>query len=163
MFYYRWQKDIREEDRRYREYLRQLREEERRREKEMEVLCDAEVEKMWDKRVAQWKIEKMARQKLLQQVVESRRQQIQEKCGSHFFFFFDFHLAVASVSPMFRSPVWLFVYSSVCNYEKSDTVYNHSRHKTYSWRHALGGSVIILIDFDVTLHYITVHYIAVYL
>ena len=26
----------------------------------------------------------------------------------------------------------LFVYSSVCNYEKSDTVYNHSTHKTYS-------------------------------
>ena len=56
----------------------------------MEVLCDAEVEKMWDKRVAQWKIEKMARQKLLQQVVESRRQQIQEKCGSHFLLFFRF-------------------------------------------------------------------------
>ena len=56
-----------------------MREEERRREKEMEMLCDAEVEKMWEKRVRQWKIEKMARQKLLAEVVESRRQQIQEK------------------------------------------------------------------------------------
>ena len=76
------QKEIREEDRRYREYLRQLREEERRREKEIELMCDAEVDKMWEKRSRQWKIEKMARQKLLEEVLESRRQQIQQKCTS---------------------------------------------------------------------------------
>ena len=45
----------------------------------MEALCDAEVEKMWDKRVRQWKAEKMARQKLLEEVVEARRQQIQQR------------------------------------------------------------------------------------
>jgi len=56
-----------------------VRDEERRREQEMEALCDAEVEKMWDKRVRQWKAEKMARQKLLEEVVEARRQQIQQR------------------------------------------------------------------------------------
>ena len=46
----------------------------------MEAVCDAEVEKMWEKRVHQWKIEKAARQKLLQEVLELRRQQIEQKC-----------------------------------------------------------------------------------
>ena len=45
-------------------------------------MCDAEVDKMWEKRSRQWKIEKMARQKLLEEVLESRRQQIQQKCTS---------------------------------------------------------------------------------
>jgi len=76
------QRELRDEDRRYREYLRQVRDEERRREKEMELICDAEVEKMWDRRVRQWQIEKMARQKLLEEVLASRRQQIQQKCMS---------------------------------------------------------------------------------
>ena len=77
-----WQLEIREEDRRYREYLRQLRDEQQRREKELETICESEVEKMWDKRVRQWKIEKTARQKLLDEVLASRRQQIQQKCTS---------------------------------------------------------------------------------
>ena len=46
----------------------------------MEAICDAEVEKMWERRVQQWKMQKHARQELLAQVMESRRQQIEEKC-----------------------------------------------------------------------------------
>jgi len=35
---------------------------------------------MWERRVQQWKMQKHARQELLAQVMESRRQQIEEKC-----------------------------------------------------------------------------------
>ena len=59
-----------------------MREEEWIREQEMEKVCDAEVEKMWEKRVRLWKVQKLARQKLLEEVVASRRQQIQDKCRS---------------------------------------------------------------------------------
>jgi len=34
---------------------------------------------MWEKRVQQWKMQKMARQKLFEQVLEARREQIQQK------------------------------------------------------------------------------------
>jgi transketolase len=71
---------LREEDRRYRDYLAQLKHEEAAREAELERLCDAEVEKMWEKRVKQWRLEKEARRKLLQEVMQSRRVQLQEKC-----------------------------------------------------------------------------------
>ena len=57
-----------------------MKEEEKRREFEMERLCDAEVEKMWARKIQQWKVEKLARQKLLEEVMESRRRQLQEKC-----------------------------------------------------------------------------------
>ena len=42
-------------------------------------MCDAEVEKMWEKKVKQWKLEKEARRKLLQDVMAARRIQLQEK------------------------------------------------------------------------------------
>ena len=79
------QKELREEDRRYRAYLEQLQEEEALREQELERLCDAEVEKMWEKKVKQWKLEKEARRKLLQDVMASRRVQLQDKCARSFF------------------------------------------------------------------------------
>lgn len=74
------QQELREEDRRYREYLQQLKEIEALRERELERLCDIEVQKTWDKKLNQWRLEKQARQKLLQDVLESRRKQIEEKC-----------------------------------------------------------------------------------
>ena len=73
------QKELREDDRRYRAYLEQLQQEEALRERELERLCDAEVEKMWEKKVKQWKLEKEARRKLLQDVMASRRIQLQDK------------------------------------------------------------------------------------
>ena len=50
------------------------------RERELEKLCDLEVEKMWDKRIKQWKLEKAARRQLLADVMAARRVQLQEKC-----------------------------------------------------------------------------------
>lgn len=74
------QKELREEDKRYRAYLKQLKEEEEQKERELDQLCDLEVEKMWDKRIKQWKLEKAARRKLLEDVMAARRLQLQEKC-----------------------------------------------------------------------------------
>ena len=76
------QAELRAEERRYRDYLRQVRDDERRRERELESVCDAEVERMWEQRVRQWRAEKAARQKLLDEVVEARRQQIQQRRAS---------------------------------------------------------------------------------
>ena len=47
---------------------------------ELNKLCDKEVEKAWDKRRNQWHLEKQARQKLLQDVLQSRQKQIEQKC-----------------------------------------------------------------------------------
>ena len=73
------QRELREEDKRYREYLERLQLEEEMRERELERMCDAEVEKMWEKKVKQWKMEKEARRKLLVDVMAGRRRQLEEK------------------------------------------------------------------------------------
>ena len=57
-----------------------LKEEEAIREKEMDRLCNEEVEKSWQKRLAQWRLEKEARKKLLQEVIDYRNKQLNEKC-----------------------------------------------------------------------------------
>ena len=59
--------------------------EEKMREQELDRLCDAEVEKMWEKKVQQWKLEAMARRKLLEEVMEARHQQLEykSKCYVH--------------------------------------------------------------------------------
>ncbi|XP_074650334.1 cilia- and flagella-associated protein 53-like [Tubulanus polymorphus] len=72
-------KELREEDRRYREYLKNMLEEEKIREKELDRLLDEEVEKMWQKRIRQWDLEAEAREKLLSDVMQTRKQQIEEK------------------------------------------------------------------------------------
>ena len=74
------QKELREEDRRYRENLHRLMEEEKIRERELENLIQAEVEKMWQKRLAAWQTEREARKKLMQDVLAIRAQQVQERC-----------------------------------------------------------------------------------
>lgn len=71
---------MREEDRRYREYLRQLKEEEMAKEIELERLIHEEVEKMWQKRLNQWRLEREARKKLLADVLRGRAIQLQERC-----------------------------------------------------------------------------------
>jgi len=113
------QRELRDEDRRYREYLRQLREEQQRREKELETICDSEVEKMWDRRVRQWKIEKTARQKLLDEVLASRRQQIQQKRMSRSWCSFDLGLyvivfVVSCFSYTFHALLFLFSALILC-------------------------------------------------
>lgn len=61
-------------------YLRQLAEEEKAREAEMEAIISAEVEANWQKRLAQWRREKEARRKMLEEVMSERNRQIQERC-----------------------------------------------------------------------------------
>jgi len=64
----------------YREYLAKQKKEEEEREKELDVLIQAEVEKQWARRLEQWRQEKAARKKLMQDVLDTRKQQIKEKC-----------------------------------------------------------------------------------
>lgn len=55
-------------------------EEEKVKEKELERLVNEEVEKMWQKRLHQWQLERQARKKLLQDVMAGRAVQIRERC-----------------------------------------------------------------------------------
>ena len=71
--------ELLEEGNRYREYLKAQLEEEKRKEKELELFIDAEVEKQFQKRLNQWRAEKEARKRLLEQVIRERRVQILEK------------------------------------------------------------------------------------
>jgi len=64
----------------YREYLAKQKKEEEEREKELDALIQAEVEKQWTRRLEQWRQEKAARKKLMQDVLDARKQQIKEKC-----------------------------------------------------------------------------------
>ncbi|XP_043934187.1 cilia- and flagella-associated protein 53 [Protopterus annectens] len=70
---------LREEQQRYRQYLAEQLEEQKRSEKEMDQLIGAELQKSWAKRVAQWKLDKEARDRLMKEVMETRQLQIQEK------------------------------------------------------------------------------------
>ncbi len=64
----------------YRDYLASQAEEEKKKEKELDALLNEEIQKQWAKRVNQWRMEREARKKLLQNVLETRKKQIQEKC-----------------------------------------------------------------------------------
>lgn len=64
----------------YREYLAEQAHEEEQREKELDTLVNAEVEKNWAKRLEQWRKEREARRKLMQDVLDTRKKQIEEKC-----------------------------------------------------------------------------------
>ncbi|KAK3098560.1 hypothetical protein FSP39_020643 [Pinctada imbricata] len=72
-------RELREEDKRYRAYLKQLMEEERVKERDLERLVNEEVEKMWQKRLHQWQLERQARKKLLEDVLVVRAQQIRDR------------------------------------------------------------------------------------
>lgn len=63
----------------YHEYLAKQKKEEEDREKELDALIQAEVEKQWARRLEQWKQEKAARRKLMQDVLNTRKKQIEEK------------------------------------------------------------------------------------
>lgn len=73
-------KELREEMLRYQEHLEAVCREEERRERELEEMLNSEVEKMWQKRVQQWKKEREARNKLMIDVLKSREEQIKERC-----------------------------------------------------------------------------------
>lgn len=71
--------ELKEEDRRYREYLRRLMEEEKRKEQELERLIAGEVESAWQRKIEQWRTERIMRKKLLEEVMAGRDRQIQER------------------------------------------------------------------------------------
>ena len=63
----------------YHDYLDKQKKEEEEREKELDSLIQAEVEKQWARRIEQWRQEKVARKKLMQDVLDTRKRQIEEK------------------------------------------------------------------------------------
>lgn len=63
----------------YRQYRADQAREEERVERELDALITSEVAKQWAKRTEQWKREREARAKLMQEVLDSRKQQIKEK------------------------------------------------------------------------------------
>ena len=69
---------MREEIAKYRQYLDEQAQQEREREKEFEAVVTAELEKQWRGRIEQWKKEREARRKLMQEVMETRKKQIEE-------------------------------------------------------------------------------------
>ncbi|XP_064421925.1 cilia- and flagella-associated protein 53 [Latimeria chalumnae] len=71
--------ELREEMQRYRDYLAQQLEEQKRQEKEMERLVAADVEKAWAKKLEQWRKEKEARNRLLKEVMDTRFFQVKDK------------------------------------------------------------------------------------
>lgn len=75
-----------EEQRRYRQYLAEQMEEQKRQEVEMEQLIESELQQAWARREHQWGLEKAARDRLMKDVMDTRRLQIQEKCKRHFVF-----------------------------------------------------------------------------
>ena len=64
----------------YREYLSEQAKEEEKIERELDSLINSEVAKQWAKRTEQWKREREARAKLMKDVLDTRKQQIKEKC-----------------------------------------------------------------------------------
>ena len=67
----------------YREYLAEQAKEEEKIERELDSLINSEVAKQWAKRTEQWKREREARAKLMKDVLDTRKQQIKEKCKPH--------------------------------------------------------------------------------
>ena len=60
----------------YRQHLTEQKKIEEMREKELDSLINVEVEKQWNKRVENWRMEKQARDKLMKDVLEDRKIQV---------------------------------------------------------------------------------------
>ncbi|XP_076836202.1 cilia- and flagella-associated protein 53 [Brachyhypopomus gauderio] len=71
--------ELREEQRRYREYLAGQLEEQKRQEAETEQVMEAELQKTWARRAEQWRLEKEARDRLMKDVLHTLHLQIQQK------------------------------------------------------------------------------------
>jgi hypothetical protein len=71
--------DLREENLRFMAYVSQNRKDEQVKEKKLEELIHEEVEVKWQKDLAKYRLEREARKKLLQTVLDTRREQIGEK------------------------------------------------------------------------------------
>ncbi|KAM9329687.1 cilia- and flagella-associated protein 53 [Gastrophryne carolinensis] len=71
--------ELQKEQQIYRQYLAEQLDEEKRQEREMDKLIEAELEKSWAKRAEQLRLEKEARNRLMRDVLDTRRLQIKEK------------------------------------------------------------------------------------
>jgi hypothetical protein len=71
--------DLREENLRFMAYVSQNRKDEQEKENKLEELIHEEVEVKWQKDLAKYRLEREARKKLLQTVLDTRREQIGEK------------------------------------------------------------------------------------
>lgn len=73
------QQELLVEQQRYRQYLKEQYEAEKRAEKEIDSIISEEIERQMQKRLNQWKAEKAARKAMQKEVVNVIKQQIQEK------------------------------------------------------------------------------------
>ncbi|XP_053504914.1 cilia- and flagella-associated protein 53 isoform X2 [Ictalurus furcatus] len=71
--------ELREEQRRYRQYLAEQLEEQRKHEAETEQLIEAELQQTWNRRAEQNRLVKEAKDRLMKDVMDTRRLQIQEQ------------------------------------------------------------------------------------
>jgi len=76
-------KELREEDQRYRSYLKQQALEDAEHDREIDDLIDAEVKRQWQKRLDEWDRQKQARKRLMDNVLAVRRQQVEEKLAAN--------------------------------------------------------------------------------
>lgn len=74
------QEDRIREQKIYRQYLAQQREEENAQEKELDRILEEEKAKQWAKKDKQLQLEKEARKQLMNEVMCTRKLQVQEKC-----------------------------------------------------------------------------------
>jgi len=72
-------RELREENLRFMEYCNKTRQEKEEREKLLEKLVNEEVEKQWAKKMQQYRMEREARRRLMNNVIMSREQQIEER------------------------------------------------------------------------------------
>ena len=72
-------RELREEMKQYHSYLAEQQKEEEKKARELDAMVNTEVEKQWAKRLEQWRQEKAARKKLMDEVMEGRKRQIQDK------------------------------------------------------------------------------------
>ncbi|KAM9450650.1 cilia- and flagella-associated protein 53 isoform 2-T2 [Clarias gariepinus] len=71
--------ELREEQHRYRQYLAEQLEEQRKQEAETEQLIEADLQQTWKQRAEQNRLVKAARDRLMKDVLDTRRLQIEEK------------------------------------------------------------------------------------
>ncbi|XP_049459693.1 cilia- and flagella-associated protein 53 [Epinephelus fuscoguttatus] len=71
--------ELREEQRRYRQYLSEELQKQRREEEETEQLMEEKLKEVWAKREEQSRLQREARNRLMEEVMEARRLQIQHK------------------------------------------------------------------------------------
>eukprot|EP01136_Pigoraptor_vietnamica_P011606 Opistho-1_new@50643 len=72
-------KRLREEAAKYRQHIADMREMERQREKERDALLEQESEREWERRMERLERERFAREKLMADVLKTRREQIEYK------------------------------------------------------------------------------------